>query len=152
MQNKRIGIIISNIKTALINKYRQFFAKQKPQDVDYTADRKFVGNIIISVLTEKINVQRGLLLFPHDCKDESVRAAWHALCHYEADEDLRKNDIEYNNVQVELLEMIAFTFKDGNPLPQNMIDSYKPYYQDDPIFYESGIKGVIKKISRFINF
>ena len=66
MQSKRIGIIISNIKTTLINKYRQFFEKQKPQDVDYTADRKFVGNIIISVLTEKINVQRGLLLFPHD--------------------------------------------------------------------------------------
>lgn len=151
MQSERISIIILNIKTAIVNKYKQLFEKKKPQEIDYTADRKFVGNIIISVLTEQINVQRGLLLFPKGCKDESIRAAWHALCHYEADEDIRKNDIEYNNVQVELLEMIAFTFKDGNPLPQNIIDSYKPYYQDDPISYEAGIKGVLKKLFRFLN-
>ena len=35
--------------------------------------------------------------------------------------------------QVSFLEMIAFEFKDGNPLPQNIIDSYKPYYKDNPI-------------------
>ena len=54
--------------------------------------------------------------------------------------------------QVELLELIAFTFKDGNPLPQNIIDAYKPYYQEDPISYDTGLKGVIKKLFRFVNF
>ena len=47
--------------------------------------------------------------------------------------------------------MIAFEFKDGNPLPQNIIDSYKPYYKDNPISYESGLKGVVKKLLRFLS-
>lgn len=118
---------------------------------DFVEQRKYVGKIIIAVLTERIIVRRALELFPKGIADESVRTAWHALCHYEADEDLRKKDIEYNNEQVSFLEMIAFEFKDGNPLPQNIIDSYKPYYQDNPISYESGLKGVLKKLFRFLS-
>ena len=73
---------------------------------------------------------------------QEVQAAWHALCHYEADEDIRAKDIEYNNQQIELLEMIAFAFKDGSPLPQNIIEAYHPYYKDDPISYETFYKKV----------
>ncbi len=120
--------------------------------VDIVKQRQFVGNIIIAVLTEKISVKKGLLLFPKGCEDPSIHAAWHALCHYEADEDIKAKDIDYNDQQVELLELIAFTFKDGNPLPQNIIDAYKPYYQEDPISYDTGLKGVIKKLFRFVNF
>lgn len=136
-----------------IEKFKEKIKEAKaPKVVDYTKDRQFVGNIIISVLTERISVKRGLLLFPKGCEDPSIHAAWHALCHYEADEDIRAKDIDYNNQQIELLEMIAFAFKDGNPLPQNIIESYKPYYQDDPISYEIGIKGLIKRLLRYVNF
>lgn len=120
--------------------------------LDFISERQLVGNIIIAVLTERISVKNGLLMFPKGCEDPSVNAAWHALCHYEADEEIRLKDIEYNNQQVELLELIAFTFKDGNPLPQNIIESYKPFYKDDPIFYEKGFKGFLKKLFRFVNF
>lgn len=120
--------------------------------VDITKQRQLVGNIIIAVLTERISVKKGLLLFPKGFEDPSIHAAWHALCHYEADDDIKAKDLDYNNQQVELLEMIAFTFKDGNPLPQNLIDAYKPYYQDNPISYDAGVKGIIKKLLRFINF
>lgn len=120
--------------------------------LDFISERQLVGNIIIAVLTERISVKNGLLMFPKGCEDPSVNAAWHALCHYEADEEIRLKDIEYNNQQVELLELIAFTFKDGNPLPQNIIDSYKPFYKDNPISYENGIKGFLKKLFRFVSF
>ena len=103
------------------------------KEKDYTKERQLTGNIIIAVLTERISVKKGLLLFPKGCADPSVQAAWHALCHYEADEDIRAKDIEYNNQQIELLEMIAFAFKDGSPLPQNIIEAYHPYYKDDPL-------------------
>lgn len=127
-------------------------AKETSQEKDFTAQRQFVGNIIIAVLTERISVREGLLLFPKGCEDPSIHAAWHALCHYEADEDLKATDINFNNQQVELLEMIAFEFKDGNPLPQNIVSAYRPYYKDDPIFYEPGIKGFFKRLLRFVNF
>lgn len=119
--------------------------------IDVIKQRQTVGNIIIAVLTERISVKKGLLLFPKGFEDPSIYAAWHALCHWEADEDLKAKDTEYNNQQVELLELIAFEFKDGNPLPQNIIDSYKPFYKDDPISYEDGLKGLVKKLLRFVN-
>lgn len=150
MQNFRISIIFDKIK-ALIKEKSLLSKKDKDICVDYTKDRQYVGNIIISVMTEQISVKQGLLLFPKSCEDESVHAAWHALCHYEADEDIKKKNIDYNNQQVELLELIAFAFKDGNPLPQNIIDAYKPYYKDDPMLYEKGVKGLIKSMLRFLN-
>ncbi len=151
MQNSRISIIFSNIKSFFKNKIEKKLVST-PVEVDYAAQRKYVGNIIISVLTERISVKNGLLLFPKGCEDPSIHAAWHALCHYEADEDIKKKNIEFNNQQIELLELIAFTFKDGNPLPQNIIDAYKPYYENDPMLYESNIKGIIKKLFRFLSF
>ncbi len=119
---------------------------------DFCAERQFVGNIVISVLTERISVSRGLLLFPKGGEDPSIRSAWHALCHYEADDEIRSKDVEYNNEQVEFLEMIAFTFKDGEPLAQNIIDAYAPFYKDDPISYEEGWRGLFKRLFRFLNF
>ncbi len=124
----------------------------KKKEPDYTKERQLVGNIIIAVLTERLSVKEGLLLFPKGCEDPSVNAAWHALCHYEADEDIKKQDLEYADRQQELLEMIAFEFKDGNPVAQNIIDSYKPYYSENPVSYEKGIKGFIKKLFRFVSF
>ena len=85
------------------------------EEKDYTKDRQYVGNIIIAVMTERISVKRGLLLFPKGCQDPSIHAAWHALC-------------------------------------QNIIESYKPYYEEDPISYEDGLKGLIKRLLRFVNF
>jgi len=151
MQNTRIGIIISNIIQFIKNKIYQIRTEDSSKEESfYLEQRKFVGNIIISVLTEQINVKKALTLFPKGCEDESIRTAWHALCHYEADEDIRNKDKEYNNEQISFLEMIAFEFKDGTPLPQNIIDAYKPYYKDNPISYEKGIKGIIKKLFRFL--
>ena len=111
MQNGRIGI--------------------KKQETDYTEKRQYVGNIIIAVLTERISVKKGLLLFPKGCEDPSINAAWHALCHYEADEDIKAKDIEFNN---------------------QIIDAYEPFYHNTPVSYEKGIRGFLKSLLRFINF
>ncbi len=156
MQNSGISIIIKKlekIKSAFKEKIQKSSAASlELQKVETEKQRQLVGNIIIAVLTERMPVRKALLLFPKGFTDPSIHAAWHALCHYEADEDIKVQDIEFNNQQVELLELIAFTFKDGNPLAQNIIDAYKPYYQDDPVSYENGINGIIKKLFRFLNF
>lgn len=145
---------LKTITTKFKKVFKGFIPEKQENSVkkDYKTDRQLVGNIIIAVLTERTSVRQGLLLFPKGCADPSIRAAWHALCHYEADEDFRSKDIEYNNQQVEFLEMIAFTFKDGDPLPQNIIDSYEPFYKNDPISYEDGIRGLFKRLFRFLNF
>lgn len=150
MFKSRISLIFHNIIFSIKERIKKVQAVQN-EEPDYTSQRQYVGNIIISVITERITVQRALTLFPKGCNDSSIRAAWHALCHYEADEDLKNKDIDFNNQQLELLEMIAFTFKDGEPLPQNIIEAYKPYYKDNPISYEKGLSGFLKKLFRFIS-
>lgn len=150
MFKSRISLIFNNIIFSIKEKIKKAQTAQA-EEPDYTSQRQYVGNIIISVITERMTVQRGLTLFPKGCDDPSIRAAWHALCHYEADEDLKNKDVEFNNQQLELLEMIAFTFKDGEPLPQNIIEAYKAYYKDNPISYEKGLSGIIKKLFRFIS-
>lgn len=150
MFKSRISLIFHNIIFSIKERIEKVKAVQN-EEKDYTSQRQYVGNIVIAVITERITVQRALTLFPKGCDDPSVRAAWHALCHYEADEELKNKDIEFNNQQLELLEMIAFAFKDGEPLPQNIIEAYKPYYKDNPISYEKGLSGFLKKLFRFIS-
>ena len=58
-------------------------------------ERKFVGKLIRLVLVNELGVRDAINKFPNDVEDESIRAAFHALIHLEADEDLRKNDILY---------------------------------------------------------
>ncbi len=134
-----------------LHNFKGFDKKPKPE-IDYTKPRQQVGNIIIGVLTERIPVREGLLLFPkYALKDQSIQAAWHALCHYEADEDMKASDPEYVKEQVSLLEMIAFEFKDGKDLPVNIIEGYQDFYDEALVAPEKGIDGIIARICRFIN-
>lgn len=126
--------------------------KKDEQPVDYTAARQFAGKVIIGVLTEHICVREGLLRFPKDALDDpSIQAAWHALCHYEADEDLRRRDRVFADEQQELLELIAFTFKDGKELPQNIISAYSKYHSEVLIAPQKGWRAMLRKLTRFIN-
>lgn len=125
--------------------------KQK-KEIDYTEPRKNVGKIYIAVLTERISVREGLLMFPREAmKDRSIQAAWHALCHYEADEDIKRRDLQYANEQQELMELIAFSFRDGKELPINIIDSYEEFYDEALIAPLKGTRAIWDRLLRFIN-
>ena len=117
----------------------------------YKEQRAAVSRLILNVLCENISVKEALLNFPKDTDDASVNAAWHALSHYESDEDLRKNDKTYKDVQDDFMEFIAFSLRDNKDLPVNIINSYLPYYKDMPIADNSSFKGKLHKLFRFLN-
>ena len=48
-------------------------------------DRQLAGRLIISVLTEQLNVREAIKQFP-ETTDKSIECAYHALVHFEADE------------------------------------------------------------------
>ncbi|MBQ9244918.1 hypothetical protein IJ182_01475 [bacterium] len=121
------------------------------KSIDYSAIRKQVSRLFFSVLTQKISVKEALVNFPKDCEDKTIIASWHALCHLEADEDLRAKDIEYKNEQDEYIEFIANTLKDGNALPENIINSYYPYHTEALTPCTNTLKGVIYKFKKFLN-
>lgn len=125
--------------------------EKKQQIEDYTEKRKIVSELVFAALTDKFLVREVLLKFPPDCDDETIQATWHALCHRESDEDLRRRDPGYATEQDEFLEMIAFTLQKGEELPRNIIDGYKKYHEEAVIPHSKSVKGIIQKLARFLN-
>ena len=108
-----------------------------------------VARIIFGVLAKNISVRNALLQFPTD-KDKSIQCAWHALAHYDADEDIRRRDRGYADEQDDYLEMIGFMLEKDQPLPQNIIVSYEKYYEDAPLPVTQSFKEIFKSLFRFI--
>ena len=99
------------------------FSFKLKKTTDFKTDRANVSQLILDVLCEKLTVKDALLKFPKFTEDKSVIAAWHALSHYEADEDLRLKDSVYKEEQDDYLEFIAFCLRDNKDLPLNIVNA-----------------------------
>ena len=111
--------------------------------------RKRVSDLIMKVLAGKISIQEAVKKFPPDTNDESIECVLHALLHFEADEDFRKNDPVYAQEQVDHLENMANLLKNDESLPLNIIEEYRKYYEESPIISKKGIINTLKNIFRF---
>ena len=114
-------------------------------------DRQIVSELIRKVLIYQISVREALLQFPRDCEDKSIQAAYHALVHLEADEDLRARDEVYRDEQDDYLEFISQTLENNEDLPNNIIKNYEKYYESANILHENNTKGFLKGFFRFLN-
>ena len=95
---------------------------------NYETARQYTAQLILGVLTEKFTVKDALVHFPHNCNDSSIKAAWHALMHFEADEDIYRKDKDFYDVQFDFLESLYNILKDGKELPPNIITEYNKYH------------------------
>ncbi len=122
----------------------------KHESVSIQEMRKNISKIFLGVLTKKISIQEALTKFPPDCDDPTIIASWHALCHLEADEDLRRKDSLYKQEQDDFIGFITHTLAQGNELPKNIINSYTPYHPNSLISGSNNIKSIINKLTRFL--
>jgi len=113
--------------------------------------RKKAGELIKCTLAKRMPIKQALLAFPKDVLDKSVRASWHALCHLEADEDIRAKDPEYAEVQDSYLAEIAETLSQGKELPFNIIDAYKQYYDMPLNPHRKGFRGFLSSFENFLS-
>lgn len=120
---------------------------------DKISDRKFVSRLIYSVLSNRLCVREAILRFPKDRKkDKSIKVAYHALVHREADELLRAKDIEYKEEQDEYLEFLAETLQKGEDVPKNIVLEYELFYKDnEPLKYSDGLKDIFNNLCKFLN-
>lgn len=116
-----------------------------------TNDRAYVAGLIRQVLISRVCVREAILNFPRDVDDKSIHAAYHALVHYEADEDLRNRDELYREEQDDYLEFISQVLERGEDLPENIINNYEKYYECANILHEDNTKGFFKSFFRFLN-
>ena len=110
-----------------------------------------MSELLRNVLTGKLSVKQAVLNYPKDIKDDSLIAAYHALIHYEADEDLRIRDPLYKEEQDEYLEFLAYILSKGEDLPKNIIENYRNFYDTAPILHNKGLKGFIKSFWKNLN-
>lgn len=118
---------------------------------EYIEDRKFVSRLIYMVLAETLCVREAILKFPKDTNDATIKTAYHALVHREADEDYRRKDLEYKEEQDDYLEFIAQILQEGNALPKNLIKSYDKFYKNVKTPSSESMKGLLKSLCRFLN-
>lgn len=114
-------------------------------------DRKTVANILRNVRLGNCSVKDAMLMYPKDTTDESLIAAYHALIHYEADEDLRRRDLLYKEEQDDYIEFLSYILDKGENLPQNIIDNYKQYYDSAPILHKNNLQGFFKSFWKNLN-
>ncbi len=125
----------------------------KSEYIKIYKNRLLVSDLIIDVLCGKMSVSQALNLFPTDNNDINIKCAFDALVYREADEDLRKKNADYAQLQDDYLELIAKTLKENQNLPQNVISRYLKYNKDNLIYKkEKNLKDVFEKLKRIINF
>jgi len=116
-------------------------------------NRLFVSDLIFDVLNDKITVSEALSSFPKEKDDINLKCAFDALMHREADEDLRKNEIDYAQVQDEFLAELAHILKDNEKLPQNIIEQYQIFHVENLMGeWDKPLKSILKNFKRMINF
>jgi len=112
------------------------------------SSKTIASEIIMQVLSERLNIKDAIRTFPAIEGDTSLECALHALLHYEADEDFRAYDPLYADEQVEHLEYIANILGNDDSLPVNIIEKYREYYEEAPIISKKGIKNLFKRLFR----
>ena len=114
-------------------------------------NRKLCARLIQEVLSGYRITREALKRFPKGDADKSVIAAYHALIHYEADEDIRKRDKEYKMEQDLYLKSIAEILATGSQLPENIINSYEEFYEGTVLTEKNTFIDKFKSIFRFIS-
>ena len=114
-------------------------------------NRKYASEILRSVRLGYLSVREAMLKYPKDTQDESLIAAYHALIHYEADEDIRARDRLYRDEQDDYIEFIAHILETGENLPQNIIENYKQYYGYAPILHKKNLFGFFRSFWKILN-
>ena len=121
------------------------------KDNTVISDRQYVGRLLRMVRIGQLSVREALLNYPKDIEDDSLIAAYHALIHYEADEDIRLRDRLYREEQDDYIEFLSYTLENGEDLPQNIIDNYNNFYDYAPILHKKGIGGFFKSFWKILN-
>lgn len=114
-------------------------------------DKELVARLIILVLTNKITVREAILRFPKNSSDKNIVTAYHALVHYEADENQRLFDADFREEQDNYLTMIAELLASNKDLPKNIVKCYESYYPEIELPKSDTIRNAIKHLCKFLN-
>jgi len=113
--------------------------------------REATGKLFYSMIKGAVTSREAVDYFPRNIEDKSIKIAWHALLHYDADEEIRQKDPEYAQEQIKYIELLGGILSKGEELPQNILDEYEEIYKDTPLPKKYNFWGTIRSIFRFLD-
>jgi len=122
---------------------------KESQDLLNRKARETIGNLFYSMISGQIIPREAIKYFPKNVEDTSIKIAWHALLHYDADEEIRQKDADFAQEQIQYIELLAKILSKGDILPQNMLDEYEEIYIDTVLPKTYNWWGKIKELFRF---
>lgn len=108
--------------------------------------RRQAAELLLAVVGQQLTPRQGLSRWPampsHDAlPDESLKAAYNALWHVEADEEAQQREMFYLDAQLELLRQMARYLAEGLDLPAFVLQAYRN--KPDVVFFDD--RAVIQK-------
>jgi hypothetical protein len=93
---------------------------------DLASLQQQAARLLLAVLEETLTPRQALARWPvlHEADDASVWAAYHALWHFEADEDVHKTEPYYCDLQLALLRHMAENLASGTAFPAHILAGY----------------------------
>jgi len=113
--------------------------------------REATGKILFSVISGALTTFEAIKYFPKNVEDTSVKIAWHALLHYDADEEIRLREPDFAQEQIKYIEMLAKILVEGKELPENILQEYEELYIDTVLPKNYNWWGKVKAFFRFTN-
>ena len=113
--------------------------------------REAIGKLFYSLIQGVITPKDAIKYFPRNVEDISIKIAWHALLHYDADEEIRLKDSQYAQEQITYMELLANILSNGNELPQNILDEYEELYKDTILPKKYNWWGNLRALFRFLD-
>lgn len=93
---------------------------------DLSERRKIAGQLLQEVLAGNTSPASARDRWPDSGGDASLDSAFHALFHFEDDEDVRKRDPKYADWQTSQLKQLADALLRGTSVSEDQIDWLTP--------------------------
>ena len=113
--------------------------------------RENTGKLLYMLIEGSISAFEATKYFPKNVDDISLKIAWHAMLHYDADEEIRIKNPDYAQEQILHIENLAKILSRGDELPQNMLDDYEEIYKTTVLPKNYNWLGKLKAFFRLIN-
>ncbi len=113
--------------------------------------REAVGKLFYSMIEGVVPSRKVIDYFPRNVEDRSIKIAWHALLHYDSDEEMRINAALYAQEQIKYIEFLANILSKGEELPQNILDEYEELYKDTVLPKRYNWWGTLRSLFRFLD-
>ncbi len=111
-------------------------------------DRKKAATLLQKVLEGSLSAAESLKRWPENEEDRSIKSVKHAIEHFIVDDDIRKNDKNYEKKQIDQLRRFMERLAEGKNIDEREIGWFTPRNVGPLTLLKKFLEMVIKRMQR----